>query len=139
MTAERPLPDRDSAADERFWAAASEERLLIQECPECGHQQFFPREWCHFCGEGTVEWVEAEGSGHVHTYTVIRRATELPAFAEEVPYVVAYIELEEGVRMCSNVVGCSPEDVEIGMPVEVTFERMSEDLALPNFEPAGGD
>jgi uncharacterized OB-fold protein len=136
VTAERPLPDRDSAVDAQFWEAASEERLLVQECPECGHRQFFPRAWCQFCGSGAVEWVESEGTGRVHTYTVIRRATELPAFADEVPYVVAYVELDEGVRVCSNVVGCAPDEVEIGLPVEVTFDHVSEDLALPKFRPA---
>ena len=136
VTGDRPLPDRDSAVSERFWAAASEERLLVQECADCGRRQFFPREWCHYCGSGAVEWLEAEGAGHVHTYTVIRRATELPAFAEEVPYVVAYVELEEGVRVCSNVVGCSPDEVEIGLPVRVAFDRVTEDLALPKFQPS---
>lgn len=136
VTAERPLPDRDSAVDAQFWEAASEERLLVQECTECGHRQFFPRAWCQFCGSGAVEWVESEGTGRVHTYTVIRRATELPAFADEVPYVVAYVELDEGVRVCSNVVGCAPDEVEIGLPVEVTFDHVSEDLALPKFRPA---
>jgi uncharacterized OB-fold protein len=138
---ERPLPDRDSAVDDQFWAAASEGRLLVQECADCERRQFFPREWCQFCGSGAVEWLESEGTGRVHTYTVIRRATELPAFAEDVPYVLAYVELEEGVRLCSNVAGCAPEEVEVGMPVEVTFDHVSADLALPKFRPAeaGGE
>jgi len=107
----------------------------MQECADCGHRQFFPRAWCHLCGSGAVEWLESAGTGRVHTYTVIRRATELPVFAEDVPYVVAYVELDEGVRLCSNVVGCTPEEVEVGTPVEVTFDHVSEDLALPKFRP----
>ena len=141
VTGDRPLPDRDSAVDAQFWEAASEGRLLVQECADCGHRQFFPREWCHLCGSSAVEWLESAGTGHVHTYTVIRRATELPAFAEDVPYVVAYVELDEGVRVCSNVVGCPPDEVEVGLPVEVTFDRVTEELALPKFCPAstGGE
>ena len=133
--ADRPLPSLDGEVDRVFWEAAAEERLLIQACPDCGERQFFPRSWCHYCGSGDVEWVEAAGTGHVHAHTVIRRATELPAFADEIPYVVAYVELDEGVRMCSNVVDCDPGEIEHGTPVEVTFEPVDESLALPVFRP----
>jgi hypothetical protein len=130
-----PLPSLDGEVDRAFWEAAAEGRLLVQECPDCGERQFFPRSWCHYCGAGDVEWVESAGTGRVHTHTVIRRATELPGFADEVPYVVAYVELDEGVRLCTNVVGCEPEEVEHGLAVEVTFERVSESVALPKFRP----
>lgn len=135
MNSDRPLPSLDSEVDRVFWEATAENRLLIQECADCGERQFFPRSWCHYCGSGDVEWVESTGVGHVHTHTVIRRATELPAFAEDVPYVVAYVELEEGVRMCTNVVDCDPESVEHGTPVEVTFEEVDESISLPKFRP----
>ena len=130
-----PLPSLDAEVDRTFWEAAAEGRLLIQACPDCGERQFFPRSWCHYCGSGTVEWIEVEGTGRVHTHTVIRRATELPEFADEVPYVVAYVELDEGVRLCTNVVGCEPGAVEHGMPVEVTFAPVNESVALPQFRP----
>lgn len=130
-----PLPSLDAEVDRTFWEATTEKRLLIQECADCGERQFFPRSWCHYCGSGDVEWLESEGRGHVHTHTVIRRVTELPQFAEAVPYVVAYVELEEGVRMCTNIVDCDPASVEHGMPVEVTFEEVTESVALPKFRP----
>jgi len=130
-----PLPSLDAGVDRTFWEAAAEGRLLIRGCPACGERQFFPRSWCHYCGSGDVEWVESGGTGHVHTHTVIRRATELPAFADGIPYVVAYVELDEGVRICTNVVGCEPEAVEHGMPVEVTFAPVNESVALPQFRP----
>lgn len=130
-----PLPSLDAETDRTFWEAAADGRLLIQECSDCGERQFFPRSWCHYCGSSDIEWTESEGTGHVHTHTVIRRATELPAFAEEIPYVVAYVELDEGVRICTNVVGCEPEAVEHGLRVEVTFEPASESVALPKFRP----
>jgi hypothetical protein len=135
VSSERPLPSLDGEVDRIFWEAASEGRLLIQECPDCGERQFFPRSWCHYCGSDGVAWIESAGTGHVHAHTVIRRVTELPAFADEVPYVVAYVELDEGVRMCTNVVGCDPASVEHGMPVEVTFEDVDGSISLPKFRP----
>ena len=138
MSGGKPLPDTDSEPHSTFWAACSDERLLIQACPDCGKRQFFPRSWCHFCGAGDVEWIEADGTGRVHAYTVIRRATEIPAFADDVPYTVAYVELDEGVRICSNIVACDPDDVEIGLPVEVTFDHVTADVALPKFRPQDG-
>jgi hypothetical protein len=130
-----PLPSLDGETDAAFWRAAADERLLYQRCGDCGEPQFFPRAWCQYCGADDVEWAESAGEGHVHTYTVIRRATELPAFEDQVPYVVAYVELDEGVRLCTNVVGCAPGDVEMGMPVEVTFDHVTEEIALPKFRP----
>jgi len=131
----KPLPSLDGEADATFWRAAADERLLVQWCGDCGEPQLFPRSWCQYCGSDTVEWEESTGEGHVHTYTVIRRATELPAFADDVPYVVAYVELDEGVRLCTNVVGCDPDAVEMGMPVEVAFDHVTEEIALPKFRP----
>ncbi|MFB6171358.1 MAG: Zn-ribbon domain-containing OB-fold protein [Haloarculaceae archaeon] len=135
MSDGHPLPSLDDETDATFWRAAAEERLLIQQCDQCGERQFFPRPWCQYCGADAVTWLEAEGTGHVHTYTVVRRATELPSFADSVPYVVAYVELDEGVRICTNVVDCDPGDIENGLPVTVTFDHVSEDVALPKFRP----
>lgn len=132
---ERPVPSLDDGVSETFWRATADERLLYQSCRECERSQFFPRSWCHYCGSDDVDWRESSGVGHVHTFTVIRRATELPWFESEVPYVVAYVELEEGFRICSNVVGCEPEAIECGTAVEVTFERVTDSIALPAFEP----
>jgi hypothetical protein len=133
--APRPLPSLRKEIDATFWRAASEERLLIQQCGDCGGKQFVPRSWCSYCGADEVEWIESAGDGEVYSFTVIRRAPAYPAFEEEIPYVVAYVELDEGVRVCTNVVGCEPEDVEIGTPVSVTFDHVSDDVALPKFEP----
>lgn len=132
---DRPLPSLDSEPHRTFWRAAGDERLLVQECADCGSRQLFPRSWCQYCGADEVSWLESEGLGHVHTYTVIRRATELQSFAEEVPYVVAYVELAEGARLCTNVVGCEPAAVENGLPVEVIFDHVTDEVALPKFEP----
>jgi len=119
---------------ERFFEATKEGKLLIQSCPSCGRKQFYPRKICIHCGSPDVEWVEASGRGAVHTYTVIHQQG-MPGWREEVPYVSAIIDLEEGVRMTANVVECAPADVRIEMPVEVTFvdEGM---YTLPKFRPA---
>lgn len=131
----RPLPSLRKAIDAEFWRAAADERLLFQQCADCGGKQLVPRSWCRDCGEDDVEWVESAGEGRVYSYTIIRRAAALPAFEADVPYVVAYVELDEGVRVCTNVVGCEPGDVSVGMPVRVTFDHVSDDVALPKFEP----
>lgn len=135
MTVEFPRPDTVSERDRTFWSAAAEGRLLIQVCPACRHRQFYPRPGCTACGAGDLEWLEADGTGEVYAHTVIRRATEHPAFEDDVPYTVAYVALDEGPLMYTNVVGCEPEDVENGMAVEVTFERADENLSIPKFRP----
>ncbi|MFB6211209.1 MAG: Zn-ribbon domain-containing OB-fold protein [Halobacteriales archaeon] len=131
----KPLPSLRKEIDAAFWRAAAEERLLFQQCGECGGKQLVPRSWCSYCGEDDIEWVESEGEGTVYSFTIIRQAASLPAFEEDIPYVVAYVELDEGVRVCTNIVGCEPDDIEIGMPVEVRFDHVNDDIALPKFEP----
>ncbi len=109
-------PPEESQA---FFDAAREHRLLIQRCTACGKHQFYPRKICVACGDPGVEWVQASGRGTVHTFTVVHRG--IPGWVEGGPYVAAIIDLEEGVRMTSNVVDCTPAHVRIGQPVEVTF------------------
>jgi|SRR5581483_4194716 len=103
-----------------FLDAAREGKLLIQRCADCEKYQFYPRQVCVHCGSSSVEWAEASGRGTVHTYTVIHQ-NGMPGWRDELPYVAAIIDLEEGARMTSNVVDIEPADVQIGMPVEVTF------------------
>ena len=118
---------------EAFFEAAKDGRLLVQRCTSCDEHQFYPRKICIHCGSFAVEWVQASGKGTVHTYTVIHQQG-MPGWRDEVPYVAAIIDLEEGVRMTSNVVDVQPADVSIGMAVEVTF--VDEGLyTLPRFRP----
>lgn len=131
----KPLPSLRKAVDAEFWRAAAAERLCFQQCAACGGRQLVPRSWCSYCGEDDVEWVESAGEGTVYSYTIIRRAATLPAFEADVPYVVASVELDEGVRVCTTVVGCEPDEVSVGMPVRVRFDHVSGDVALPKFEP----
>ena len=111
-----PTPNPESEA---FWQGCNEGRLLIQRCGACGHHQFYPRLLCTGCA----------------SVTIIRRpVTE--AYAADVPYVVALIELAEGPTMMSNVIGCDAEDVRIGMEVSVQFERRTSEIAVPVFTAA---
>jgi uncharacterized OB-fold protein len=131
---QKPLPAIDDVNRE-FWAAAAEGRLLVQTCPHCGHCQFYPRALCTACGD-TPEWLECSGRGTVHTFTIIRQMGMRP-FRDELPYVVAMVELEEGPMMMGNVTDCDPESVRIGMPVEAHFVRAADDVGVPLWRPAG--
>jgi uncharacterized OB-fold protein len=130
---EGPLPELDGVS-RPFWEAAGQGRLLYQRCPACGHAQFYPRAACTACG-ATPEWAEASGRGSVHTFTVIRQIGARP-FRERMPYVVAIIELEEGVRMLGNVTDCPVEDVRIGMPVRAYAQPAEDGIAIPFWRPA---
>jgi uncharacterized OB-fold protein len=132
-TPSRPLP-RPTGISAPFWRGAAEGRLLLQRCRRCGSFIYYPRPFCPTCLGGELEWREASGKGQVYTYTVVRRAAT-PAFADKVPYVLAIVELEEGPRLVTNIVGCRPEEVRVGMPVKATFERYSDEVGLVFFRP----
>ena len=118
---------------EPFFDGAREGKLFIQRCGDCGKYQFYPRKVCVHCGSLAVEWAEASGRGVVHTFTVVHRG--MPGWREEGPYVAAIVELDEGARMTTNIVECSPSDVKIDMPVEVVFVDEGQ-YVLPRFRPA---
>jgi uncharacterized protein len=125
------IPDPDNAP---YLAAALEGRLVVQRCDSCGHHQLYGRALCTSCG-GEVSWVDATGRGSVASFTIIRQNHSRP-WREMLPYVVALVDLEEGPRIMSNIVGCDPESVEIGMKVVVRFEHVSEEAAIALFAPA---
>lgn len=116
-----------------YWEGCRQAELRIQYCPGCDHYQFYPRSVCTEC-LGGVEWVTACGQGKVATFTVVRHPIA-EAYAAEVPYVIALVELSEGPRLMSQI-DCDLDAVEIGMPVEVFFEPWSEDFLLPKFRPS---
>lgn len=129
----KPLPAPDSVSG-LYWSELARGRLLIQRCPGCGARQFYPRPICMACGS-EPEWEEASGRGSVHTFTVIRQ-NGLPSFRDELPYVVAMIDLEEGPRVMGNVTGCPHSDVGVGMPVQAYALRASPDIGVLLWEPA---
>ena len=127
-----PVPDADSR---RFWEGCRERELLIQRCLDCGRPRFPPSAFCPHCRSRRVEWTKASGRGRVYSWIVVNHPVPKEIYAGDVPYVVALVELEEGVRMPSNIVGCDPGSVVADMPVEVVFERVSESLTLPRYRP----
>lgn len=130
----RPLP-RPSEHSAGFWAATTEGRFVIQTCNRCGATLFYPRVNCPGCGATDLVDTDASGRGTVYTFTIARRPTHR-AFAEAGPYVIAIVELTEGPRVTTNIVDCDPEEVHVGMPVEVTFADEVDGIALPLFRPA---
>ena len=132
----KPLPGITSLT-RPFWEAAKGGTLTVQRCAACGAFVWCPRPRCTECGADRLEWTPVSGRGTVYSFTVIRQITQRSGdgFAGEIPYVVAWIDLEEGPRLCSNVVGCPADAVAIGMAVEVIFEEGGKDLWLPKFRP----
>ena len=118
-----------------FWQGAAEGELRVQRCPACDHRQHYPRKLCTKCGADPV-WEAASGRGEIHTFTVVRQYG-MPPFRDELPYVVAMIELEEGVRMMGNVTDVEPDDVHIGMAVEAYAVLAEDGIAIPYWRPAG--
>lgn len=124
-------PEIDNAP---WWDAVSRRELTFQSCSDCGKAVFFPRSRCPHCFSDRLEWRKSAGDGSVYAFTVVRRAPR--GFQDRVPYCVALIDVKEGFRMMSNVVGCEPQDIQVGMPVSVAFEQRGEGL-LPVFKPSG--
>ena len=129
MTAHpRPAPDADNAP---FWAACREHRLLIQRCDGCGAWRFPPRPRCPICRADQASWQQASGRGAVFSFTVCHPPV-LPAFADRTPYNVIVVRLEEGPLLVSNLVDA---EATVGMPVEVCFVDVDNELTLPQFRP----
>jgi uncharacterized protein len=136
-----PVGLRDPYADEStrpFWDAALEDRLVASKCTECGTFLLPPQPRCFNC-QGTVfEWEDLPGTGTIYSFTVVRHPLA-PHLAQAVPYVSGVIELDgtqgAGARMIANIVDCDPEAVAVGDKVRVTFDKLSDTLALPRFTP----
>jgi uncharacterized protein len=121
---------------QHFWDAAREHRLVAPRCAVCGKFRMPPTAFCWNCRSRETEWVELPGTGTVYTFTVARHALTAAA-REAVPYVIAVISLDDagGARLISNVVGVAPEEVVIGLPVEVAYDDVSDQLTVPRFRP----
>lgn len=128
----RPGPRPVTRLDEEFWAHCAEERLCFQVCESCETWRHLPRIMCARCGSVKWTWRASVGRGCLYSWTVTHQAM-LPQFESEVPYVVAVVELDEGVRMVSQLRGVEKKDLEIGLPLELYFERFEGGLVLPMF------
>jgi uncharacterized OB-fold protein len=119
-----------------FWEATRQKTLLVQWCTACDKGIFYPRSFCPHCGatDSALEWKTASGRATVQAVTIEQKPVQ--AFAHGEPYVIALVDLHEGVRMMTNIVGCPPESVTIGLAVTVTWEALSDGRHLPLFTPA---
>ena len=131
----RPLPKINAYMNTKpFWDAAKNGKLVLQYCKDTGKPQFFPRPVSMANGKRNLEWREVSGRGKVYSYTNTWSAW--PGHEDRVPYLCALVELDEGVRMLVNLLNVKNEDVKIGMPVKVCWEKLNEEINLPAFEPA---
>ena len=129
----KPLPE-PSEVSQPFWDAAKQHRLVLQRSAKTGKYVYYPRSVSPYGADDVLSWTELSGRGTVYTYTIARRATA-PQWAGEEPYVIAIVELDEGPHLTTNVVGCPPEDVRVGMPVEVSFTDVTPEVTLVHFKP----
>jgi uncharacterized protein len=128
----RPVPTPETV---HFWEGTRGRELRLQRCNECGEAYFPPRPFCPHCWARDVAVFRASGKGRLYSYVIHHRPA--PGFTP--PYAIAVVELEEGPRMMTNIVGCpqTPEALVLDMPVEVVFEEIDAEITLPLFRPAG--
>ena len=131
----RSLP-KPTPETEHYWEGTRARELRLQRCDDCDHVYFPPRPFCPKCSSRAVSVFRASGRGTLASYVINNRPH--PAF--EGPYAIALVDLEEGPRMMSNIVGCpqTPEGLELDMPLQVTFEVQNDEITLPMFEPTEG-
>ena len=128
--AEREYPTPAiSMETEAYWAAANEGKLLMKRCAKCNRTHFYPRAICPYCQSANTEWYEASGQGVIYSYSVMRRGGN--------PYAIAYVTVDEGITMLSNIVECDYDGLSVGQAVEVTFRKSSDgEQSVPVFRPA---
>ncbi|MEV0616921.1 Zn-ribbon domain-containing OB-fold protein [Nonomuraea sp. NPDC050404] len=131
----KPVP-KPTPETQPFWDGTAAGELRIQRCKTCERHYFYPRPSCPRCGGDQVEWVRASGRATLYSYVINHRPA--PGFEDEAPYAIAVVELEEGVRMMTNIVGVpnTPENLPLDMALRVVFEQRGE-MSVPQFEPAG--
>jgi hypothetical protein len=120
---------------EKFWEGTKQGKLLIQVCNDCKSKIFYPRKFCPECWSANLSWIEASGKAKIHTFSTAYANVE-PKFMDELPYTIAYVDLDEGVRMMTRIVESKPEDIKFDMEVEVVFQERG-GFFLPYFRPAG--
>lgn len=117
-----------------FFEGAKRNELVIQKCTACGTYRFPPRDVCSNCLSTQSQWEKVSGTGEVFSYSIMHQVYH-PGFAKEAPYAVILVQLKEGPRITSNLVGVPVNEVRIGMPVKAVFEKLSDEVTLPKFAP----
>jgi uncharacterized protein len=118
---------------QEFWDATAQGELLLRKCDDCSSVIWYPRAFCPECSSQNTSWITSSGRGTIYSFSITRKGAG--AWAEKGPYVIAYIELEEGPRVLSNIVGCSVDSVSIGMGVSVVFDDTGEGMSIYRFAP----
>ena len=126
-----PLPDE---ASKPFFDGAKEHQLMVQKCSTCGTIIWPVKSRCDNCLAATVSWIQASGKGTLYSFTLMHQVYHA-GFATETPYNIAQVDLAEGLRIITNIVNCPNSELQIGMSLEVTFEDVSDEVALPKFKP----
>jgi uncharacterized protein len=126
-----PIPDEISAP---FFAGARDGKLMLQHCDACGRYSFPVRERCPHCFAGGLGWRAASGRGTLYTFCIMHQVMN-PGFVGHTPYNIAQIDLDEGVRMTSNIVGIPNDALRIGMRLEAVFDPVSDAVSIPKFRP----
>ena len=128
-----PVPNLDN---QEFFDRCREHQLVLRRCRDCSLFSHPPRPNCPGCASDNLEWVKSPGRGTVYTFTITRQPVSR-AFEGRLPWAVVDVELDEGVHLISNLVGCDLEEIEIGMQVDVVFEEVNSEITLPKFKKVG--
>ena len=139
MDLDRPLPQPMTPEAKPYWDGLKQGKLMLPRCGDCNHTFFYPRVLCPRCHSRAITWIQATGKGRLHAFGIAHQSFNR-AFKVKPPFVLAMIELEEGPHMVSNLVNVAPDPqhVKCDMPVEVVFEKMTDDVTLPLFQPSRG-
>ncbi len=131
----KPLPRPESRGlTAPFWEAAKRHELVCQRCRDCADWIFYAREQCPSCFSTSLEWAPVSGRGHVYAVTIVQQPAHA-AFEPDVPYAYAIVQLDEGIRLPTNIVECELDDITIDMPVTAVFEDVSPEYTLVKFKP----
>jgi uncharacterized protein len=131
---DKPLPS-PTPITAPFWAGLKEGRILVQNCQDCGGWVFYPRSHCSHCLSDRLEWRQVTGAATLYTFTITRQPTA-PHFADEVPQLLAVVELEGGIRMTTTLVNVAESDIRVGMKLVPCFDPVSDEVTLLRFQPA---
>ena len=136
---ERPLPQPITPEAKPYWDGLRDQKLMLPKCQDCGHCFFYPRILCPRCASRRIGWIQSSGRGRLFSFEISYQPLN-KAFKVKPPYVLAMVELEEGPRLMSNLVGIAadPALIRCDMPVEVVYEKLNDEFTLPLFRPRAG-
>ena len=128
-----PIPQPES---DRYWEGNRRGELWLRRCVDCDRAYFYPRDICPHCFSRNTNWFRSSGEGTLYAFSIPHRAPQ-PGFIKDLPYIVALVELEDGIRFPTNIIGVEPDpgNLKVGMRLKVVFEKLSDDITLPKFTP----